>query len=363
MKQPALSLDAAMMRRCLELAGQGQGRTAPNPMVGAVIVRDGQVIAEGWHRAPGLDHAEVDAISKLGDLAQGATLYVNLEPCCHHGRTPPCTDAILNTGIRRVVVGMVDPFPRVSGEGLRILRQAGLDVVVGVEEAACRQLNLGFVRAQEQGRPAVILKAALTLDGRIADSAGHSQWITGPQARAIGHQLRDQADAVLVGSGTLLADDPALCTRGVAGGRDALPVLLDSELRCPTDARVLSAGRRPLIFAAQGTAPRELAADVVRVPGDASGLDLDAVMSTLVSRGVHTLLVEGGGRVHRSFLDRGLVDRLHLFIAPRVLAGGAGFVGGSPYSLKDAPGFVVVATSMAGPDIHVELVLPRNGDF
>ncbi|NOY25977.1 MAG: bifunctional diaminohydroxyphosphoribosylaminopyrimidine deaminase/5-amino-6-(5-phosphoribosylamino)uracil reductase RibD, partial [Oligoflexia bacterium] len=252
-----------MIRRCLELAGQGLGRTAPNPMVGAVIVRDGQVIAEGWHRAPGLEHAEVDALSKLTDCAagpagsgcaEGATMYINLEPCCHHGRTPPCTDAILNSGIARVVVGMVDPFPRVSGEGLRILRQAGLDVVVGVEQAACRQLNLGFVRAQEQGRPAVILKAALTLDGRIADAAGHSQWITGPQARAIGHQLRDQADAVLVGRGTLLADDPALCTRGVAGGRDALPVVLDSELRCPQDARVLSAGRRPLFFAAQGTA-------------------------------------------------------------------------------------------------------------
>lgn len=356
MSPPEQQADAAFMRRCLELAAQGRGRTAPNPMVGAVVVADGRVISEGWHRSPGLAHAEVDALSHLGGRAPGATMYVNLEPCCHHGRTPPCTDAILQSGIRRVVIGMVDPFPRVSGQGISILREAGLDVVLGVEEQACRALNLGFVRAQEQGRPAVVLKAALTLDGRIADAHGKSQWITGHVARAVGHGLRDAADAILVGSGTLRADDPALTTRGITGGRDAVPVVLDSDLRCPLDARVLTAGRRPLFFAAEDAQDRRLPADIVRVPRGREGLDLNAVLGELVSRGLHTLLVEGGGRVHRSFLDHGVVDRLHLFVAPRVLAGGPGWVGGPPYGLASAPRLRVESAEPVGTDLYLQLV-------
>ncbi len=355
---PAVSpdADAAFMRRCLELAAQAQGRTAPNPMVGAVVVRDGRTLAEGWHRAPGLAHAEVDALSALPQGAAGATMYVNLEPCCHHGRTPPCTDAILASGITRVVVGMVDPDPRVSGQGIRILRDAGVDVTVDVERDACRALNLGFVRAQEAGRAAVILKAALTLDGRIAAADGESRWITGPQARARGHQLRDRCDAILVGSGTLLADDPSLNTRLPEGGRDALPVVLDSRLRCPADARVLTAGRRPLFFAAEDAPARpELDVEVVRVPSGPGGLALETVLHELSRRGLQTVLVEGGGTVHRSLLDAGLVDRLHLFVAPKVLAGGPGWVGGQPYRLQDAPAFSLVATERCGDDL--ELVL------
>lgn len=348
--------DVLYMRRCLDLAAQGRGRTSPNPMVGAVIVRDGRVLAEGWHRAPGLAHAEVDALTHLGGRARGATMFVNLEPCCHHGRTPPCTDAILHSGITRVVIGMVDPFPRVSGQGIRILREAGLEVLVGVEEQASRALNLGFVRAQEQGRPAVVLKAALTLDGRIADAKGSSQWITSREARAAGHQLRDEADAVLVGSGTLHADDPALTTRGIPGGRDALPVILDTDLSCPPDARVLTAGRRPLLIAADDAPERRLPADVVRLPRGPLGVDLNAVLSTLLARGVHNLLVEGGGRVHRSFLDHGVVDRVHLFVAPRVLAGGPGWVGGEPYPLAQAPRMRLVEARPVGPDLHLQLV-------
>lgn len=349
--------DVAWMRRCLDLAARARGRTAPNPMVGAVIVRDGQVLAEGWHHAPGLAHAEVDALQQLGGQAPGATMYVNLEPCCHHGRTPPCTDAILRSGVRRVVVGMVDPFPRVSGQGIEILRAAGVEVVVGVEEGACRALNQGFVRAQEQGRPAVWLKAGMTLDGRIADAFGRSQWITGPAARAAAHALRDAADAVLVGSGTLLADDPSLTTRALAGGRDALPVVLDTELRCPPGARVLTAGRRPLLLAATDAPARDLPADIVRLPRDPSGgLELGAAMQALLARGVHTLLVEGGGRVHRSFLARGLVDRVHLFVAPSVLAGGPGWVQGAPFPLADAPRLRLDAVRPVGEDLHLELV-------
>ncbi|RME20669.1 MAG: bifunctional diaminohydroxyphosphoribosylaminopyrimidine deaminase/5-amino-6-(5-phosphoribosylamino)uracil reductase RibD [Deltaproteobacteria bacterium] len=349
-------LDATMMRRCLELAARAAGRTAPNPMVGAVIVADGAVVAEGWHRASGQAHAEVDALSKVGGRAPGATMYVNLEPCCHHGRTPPCTDAILASGVRRVVVGMVDPDPRVSGAGIRILRRAGIEVVVGVEEAACRSLNLGFLRVQEAGRAAVVLKAAITLDGRIAAADGRSRWITGPQARRAGHALRDRCDAVMVGRGTLEADDPSLTTRGIDGGRDAVPVVLDSMLRCAPGARVLHAGRRPLIFAAEDAPERsDLPAEVVRVPRDDAGLDLGAVLRELASRGLQTVLVEGGARVHRSLLDAGLVDRVHLFVAPRVLAGGPGWVAGPPYGLETAPTLSLCEVRRHGDDL--ELVL------
>jgi diaminohydroxyphosphoribosylaminopyrimidine deaminase/5-amino-6-(5-phosphoribosylamino)uracil reductase len=205
-----------------------------------------------------------------------------------------------------------------------------------------------------RARPLVVLKAGTTLDGRIADADGRSQWITGPAARQEGHRLRDALGAVLVGSGTLLADDPSLNTR-VEGGRDALPVILDSSLRIPDDARVLTAGRRPLILCAPDAPDRRLAADVVRVPRAEAGLDLHAVMAVLAERGVTGVLVEGGGRVHRSFLDAGLVDRLELFVAPRILAGGPGFVGGSPWRLSDGPAFSVVSVAVVGEDVRISM--------
>ncbi len=340
-----------LMRRCLDLAARARGRTSPNPMVGALIVKDGQVLAEGWHRAPGLAHAEVDALRQLGGQAPGATMVVNLEPCCHHGRTPPCTDAILRSGIRRVIVGMVDPFPRVSGEGLRILREAGVEVVEGVEREACRELNLGFVRAMERGRPAVHLKAGISLDGRIADHRGRSRWITSPQARRQAHQLRDACDAVLVGVGTLLADDPSLTTRAIEGGRDALPVVLDSGLRTPVGSRLLQGSRRPLLICAEDAPQVDLPADILRLPGGPG--DLRAVLAALLQRGVHNLLVEGGGAVHRSFLQAGLVDRLHLFLAPLALAEGPGWLGGPGLDLDRAPRFALRSSEPAGPDLHL----------
>jgi len=323
-------------------------------MVGAVILRDGEILAEGYHRAPGLAHAEPDALSRLEADAAGATMVVNLEPCCHHGRTAPCTDAILASGVERVVVGMVDPDRRVAGRGISILREAGLTVEVGILEEECRRLNAAYLCAVERGRPLVVLKAAATLDGRIADAQGRSQWITGAAARAAGHRLRDRLDAVLVGSGTLLADDPSLNTRA-EGGRDALPVVLDTELRCPPDARVLTAGRRPLIFCATDAQERDLGADIVRVPRGAGGLELRAVLEALVARGVHSVLVEGGGRVHRSFLDGGCADRVHLHLAPKVLAGGAGWVGGDPLSLAGAHRFTVTSVSHLGDDVLIEM--------
>jgi len=347
---------AAWMQHCLTLARKGLGRTAPNPMVGAVIVRDGVLLSEGWHESPGTAHAEVHAIQNLKAPASGSTMYVNLEPCCHHGRTPPCTDAIIAAGIQTVIVGMVDPYELVQGKGIQQLRDAGIEVEVGVERESCRALNHAYVSAIEGGRPWVTVKAAITLDGRIADSSGESQWITSEEARSAGHRMRDEHDAVMVGAGTLRADDPSLNTR-VTGGRDALPVILDTELSCSMDARVISAGRRPVLYHADNVASRpDIEADTVGVPrGENGWLNLQAVFRDLQDRGVHSVLVEGGGQVIRSLLDQQMVDRIELFIAGKLLVGGPGWVGGEPYALANAPGFEVVRSEQLGPDLHVVL--------
>jgi diaminohydroxyphosphoribosylaminopyrimidine deaminase/5-amino-6-(5-phosphoribosylamino)uracil reductase len=346
--------DEALMARALSVARRAAGRTSPNPMVGAVIARDGAVLAEGWTQPPGQDHAEPHALKQLGGRAEGATMYVTLEPCCHYGRTPPCTDAIVRSGIRRVVVGVVDPYPLVAGRGIEQLRAAGISVDVGVRESECRRMNLGFFRAVAEGLPEVTLKAAVSLDGRIASEAGESRWITGAAARDRGHRLRDTHDAVLVGVGTVLADDCGLDTR-IEGGRSAVPVVLDSSLRTPPTARVLHAGRRPIVICAEDAPPVELPADIVRVPRGGSGVDLRAALAALVVRGHHRVLVEGGGHVHRSFLDAGLVDRLELFVNGRILAGGPGMVAGPGFGLASAPAFRFVAAEPAGDDLHVSL--------
>jgi diaminohydroxyphosphoribosylaminopyrimidine deaminase/5-amino-6-(5-phosphoribosylamino)uracil reductase len=346
--------DWGFMGVALDVARRAAGRTAPNPMVGAVVVRDGQVIAEGWTQPPGQDHAEPHALGRLTGPAAGATMYVVLEPCCHWGRTPPCTDAIIRSGIQRVVIGTVDPFPLVSGRGIEALRSAGIDVLVGVREEECRRLNRGFLRAITQGLPEVTLKAAVSLDGRIASEGGESRWITGPAARACGHRLRDTHDAVLVGIGTVLADDPALDTR-IPGGRNALPVVLDTALRTPPDAKILTAGRRPLVLCAEDAPDVSLDADVVRLPRGPGGVELGAALRAVVARGHHRVLVEGGGRVHRGLLEGGYVDRIELFVAARLLAGGPGMVAGPGFALADAPAFRFTGCEPVGDDLHVTL--------
>lgn len=351
--------DVAWMRRCLTLARQGLGRTAPNPMVGAVIVRDGECLAEGWHRAPGSAHAELDALNELNRAngsARGATMYVNLEPCCHQGRTPPCTDAIIAAEIAKVVVGQVDPDHRMQGKGIAQLREAGIEVVVGVLEEEARELNRAYLSATERGRPWITVKAAITLDGRIADAQGASQWITSEAARAEGHRMRNEHDAVMVGAGTLRADNPSLNTR-MDGGRNATPVVLDTELGISPDARVLKAGKRAIVFHADDVdGSSSIDADLVGVPRDEAGkLDLPSVLSELQARGVHSVLVEGGGILIRGLLGHGMVDRIELFIAGKVLGGGPGWVGGKPYSLADAPNFHVVRSETVGPDVHLVL--------
>jgi diaminohydroxyphosphoribosylaminopyrimidine deaminase/5-amino-6-(5-phosphoribosylamino)uracil reductase len=347
--------DLRWMERCLELARQAEGRTAPNPMVGAVVVRDGAVVGQGWHARAGTPHAEVVALAQAGEAARGASIYVNLEPCCHHGRTPPCTEAIIRAGITRVVVGMVDPNPRVHGCGVGRLREAGVEVVLGVGMEACRELNRAFVTAMERGRPYVVLKAAASLDGRIATPTGESQWITSSAARAHGHGLRDRCDAILVGSGTALADDPRLSCR-LEGGRDPVPVLLDARLRVPERARMFAAGSRALVYSCQ-QAPVSHPATVIAVPpGARGGVLLDDVLAHLVRRGVHSVLVEGGGQVHRAFLEAGVFDRVLLYLAPRVLAGGPGWVAGPGISsLTESFDLELVQVTQLGPDVLLEL--------
>lgn len=348
--------DRRYMERALALARNGTGWTTPNPLVGCVLVRDGAVLAEGWHRRLGDLHAERAALRAVDFRAEGATAYVTLEPCCHHGRQPPCTDALLDAGVSRVVVAMVDPDARVSGRGIAQLRAAGVEVEVGLAESEARRLNAGFVSARERGRPFVVLKAGVTMDGRIASADGESKWITGPAARARGHALRHALDAILVGAGTLREDDPGLDTR-LPGeqGSNAVPVVLDSRLSIRGDAKVLRAGAQPVVCCASDAPERDLPADVVRVPHGPAGLDLTAVLAALHARGIQSVLVEGGARVHRSFLDAGLVDRIHLFVAPRILVSGPGWVAGTGFPLSDAPAFRLVDTRIVGDD--AELVM------
>lgn len=356
------------MGLALDLARRALGKTAPNPPVGAIIVREGVVVAEGWTQPPGHAHAEVHALQaaeSAGVNVAGATMYVTLEPCCHHGRTPPCTDAILRAGIARVVIGTVDPFPLVSGRGILQLQAAGLDVLVGVREAECRRLMLGFIRAHTSGLPEVTLKAAITLDGRIASAFGEARWITGPAAREISHRLRDQHDAIVVGIGTVLADDPALTTR-IAGGRDARPIVLDRSFRTPPAAVVLQRGTAIVYGSELGdgasteqerriSSLTSAGATVVTVPSTPRGVDVTAVLRDLARRGLHRVLVDGGAQVHRSFLDAGHVDRIELFVNARVLAGGPGFVAGDGYRLAEAPSFQIDLVERVGDDLRIGL--------
>ena len=323
------------MERCLELAATYKGRTSPNPIVGCVITDEaGEIIAEGVHRGPGTDHAEIDALKQLARVPAGATMYVNLEPCMHQGRTPPCAPVVRDSGIERVVIGMEDPIEG-HGGGARLLRRAGLDVTVGVLRAECERANRPWLVWAEQHRPAFILKAAITLDGKICTVTGQSKWITSEEARLDVHRLRAQSDAILVGIGTVLADDPLLSAR-IEGGRDPARVVLDTKLRTPLDARLLRRGPRIIIACAEAAPKsREKAlaaagAEVWRLPTHRNGrLDLHPLARRLADVDIQSVLVEGGGEVHAYLLDKRLCDELVLYVAPKVVGGPAkSWVGG-----------------------------------
>jgi diaminohydroxyphosphoribosylaminopyrimidine deaminase/5-amino-6-(5-phosphoribosylamino)uracil reductase len=360
-----VSPDERFMRRALGLAERARGLTSPNPVVGAVIVRDGEVVGEGFHRGAGQPHAEIEALAAAGARAAGAALYVTLEPCAHQGRTPPCAPAIAAAGIRRVVAAIGDPNPRVAGRGLEILRAAGVDVVSGLCAEAAERQNRVFLTAVRRGRPHVTLKAAMTLDGRIADARGASQWITGEAARREAHRLRSECDAIVVGIETVLRDDPRLTVRlGAPWPREPLRVVLDSRARTPPSARVLSSGARDRVLIAVGAGAPEAGlaalagtgAAVLRAPGADGRVDVRALLAHLAEREVRGVLVEGGGEVAASFLDAGAVDRVAVFVAPRLLGGRAapGPIGGAGRALEDAIRLERLSVRDVGGDLLIE---------
>jgi diaminohydroxyphosphoribosylaminopyrimidine deaminase/5-amino-6-(5-phosphoribosylamino)uracil reductase len=350
------------MARALALAERGRGAVEPNPMVGAVVLdAAGAVVGEGWHQRFGGPHAEVHAFAEAGDRARGGTLYVTLEPCCHHGKTPPCTDAVLRAGVRRVVAAMADPFPKVAGGGLAVLRAAGLDVTVGVGESESRELNAPYLKLLRTGRPWVIAKWAMTLDGRIATGTGDSRWISGDASRAKVHELRGRVDAVIVGRGTVLADDPKLTARP-PGPRTAARVVLsasgDLTERCHLRD---TAGDVPVIvFTAAGNEPklagwRAAGAEVVGLPASDGGVSVPAVLADLGRRRCTNALVEGGAGVLGAFFDASAIDEVWAFVAP-VVVGGAGPppVGGAGVPrIADGLRFAHVVTDRIGDDVWV----------
>jgi len=323
-------LDEYFMRRALKLALRGAGKVSPNPMVGAVLVKDGKIIAEGYHEYYGGPHAEVVALDKAGDDAKGATLYVNLEPCSHFGKTPPCAPRIVSAGIKRVVISTLDPNPLVAGKGVKLLRESGVSVTVGVLEKEAKKLNEAFFKWITQKIPFVALKVATTLDGKIATLKGESKWITSLPSRRLVHKLRAFYDAVLVGIGTVLADDPELNVRLVKG-RNPVRVILDAYLRIPENAKVLSSAGKVMVFHSQFASQeklnrlRRLGVELIEVPlYEGNLLDLRSVLEKMGELGIASVLVEGGRGVFSSFIKRRLADKLFYFLAPKLIGKGIG---------------------------------------
>ncbi len=314
------------MARALRLARKGLFTTTPNPRVGCIVVRDGAVVGEGWHRHAGEAHAEIHALTAAGKLARGATAYVTLEPCSHHGRTPPCAEALIAAGVARVVAAMRDPNPLVGGNGLEKLRAAGIACADGLMEVEARELNIGFVSRMTRGRPWVRLKVAASLDGKTALNNGKSQWITGPEARRDGHAWRARACAILTGAGTVRDDDPRLTVRDVDTDRQPLRVVVDSHLETPPGARILEGGSALVAAASEDAAKiaalRTAGAEVIVLPNPHGKVDLPRLLQALAERGVNELHVEAGHRLNGSLLREGLVDELLLYFAPTLLGSG-----------------------------------------
>lgn len=338
------ALDVHYMARALELARKGLYSTHPNPRVGCVIVREGQIVGEGWHALAGEPHAEVHALRQAGEQARGATAYVTLEPCSHHGRTPPCADALVNAGVTRVVASMQDPNPEVAGRGLLRLMTAGIAVQCGVLEAEARALNKGFIKRMETGQPYVRVKLAMSLDGRTAMASGESQWITGPEARSAVQRLRAQSSVVLTGADTVLADKARLTVRpeelglnaeltALAAARAPLRVLIDGRLRVPLDAPFFQAGSALVATCAAASARgryHDEGHEIVAMADSAGHVDLRKLLTKLGTRGVNEVLVEAGPRLAGAFTRLGLVDEFQIFIAGK-------FLGSSARPLLDLP--------------------------
>ncbi len=359
------SLDEKYMRMALRLAAKARGRTSPNPMVGAVVVKNGRAVARGWHKKAGEPHAEAIALGNAGEAARGATLYVTLEPCSHEGkRTPPCSPLVIRSGVRRVVVAMIDPNPRVSGAGVKALRFAGIRVETGLLEAEAMKLNEAFIKHISTGMPFVTLKIAQTLDGKIATASGESKWITGEEARKEGRKLRDHHDAILVGINTVLKDDPSLTAR-TANGRDPIRVIVDSKLRIPMHARVLTqkSSARTIVASIPGAPKTKIrrlqnaGVEVLLVKSDKGRVGLRALMKKLGEMDIMSVLIEGGSEVNAAALKNGIVDKAVLFIAPMLMTGRDALcsIGGrSPARLIQAIKLHGITSRFVGQDLLVE---------
>lgn len=351
------------MARALELAQRGTGLVSPNPRVGCVILRDGKLLAEGWHRRFGAPHAELDAVHNATESVEGATVVVNLEPCSHYGKTPPCADLLVERKVGRVVIGMADPNPQVAGRGIERLRQAGIDVVVGVLEEQCRHVNRFFIRHITSGIPYVVLKAAQSLDGCIATGTGQSFWITCEESRTRVHAMRAELDAVLVGANTVRHDDPELTVR-LTDGRHPIRVVLDAGLQLPLQKKLFRTplASRTLVVCsvhhnqpAQAQVLRERGVELVEVEGSVRGvLAPDVVLKALGAQGISSVLVEGGAAVYASFLRAGVVDEMQLFYAPLVIGNGIRAFGQVETEvLEHARRFTVQAVEHIGTDVLV----------
>jgi diaminohydroxyphosphoribosylaminopyrimidine deaminase/5-amino-6-(5-phosphoribosylamino)uracil reductase len=331
MTTPVDAAEALWMRRALDLAERGRGHVEPNPLVGAVLVKNGQVVGEGWHEKFGQAHAEINALAQAQAAARGATCYVTLEPCCHVGKTPPCTDALIHAGVARVAAALADPFPRVAGQGANLLRAAGVPCEFGLGEQEARRQNAPYLTLLTAGRPYVHAKWAMTLDGKIASRAGDSKWISNAASRRRAHELRGRMDAIVIGTGTALADDPLLTARP-AGPRTATRVVLDSQARLPPASQLVQTAQLvPMLLVTSSSTPeaklallRAAGCQVLMLEPDALGRpDLQHLLVHLGRQRATNLLVEGGAQVLGSFLDAGAIDEVHVFIAPRLIGGAA----------------------------------------
>jgi diaminohydroxyphosphoribosylaminopyrimidine deaminase / 5-amino-6-(5-phosphoribosylamino)uracil reductase len=358
-----MNKDHYYMKMALDLAASAKGRTNPNPIVGAILVKDGVIVGSGLHRKAGEPHAEVHAFRMAGEHAEGATLYVTLEPCSHFGKTPPCANLVKESNVARVVVAMQDPNPQVAGRGIGLLREAGIEVEVGVLEEEARLLNERFVHNMVSRTPFVISKVAMTLDGKIAAYNGHSKWITGEESRHNVHLLRNEVDAILVGIGTVLADDPMLTTRLATGGKNPIRVVLDSDLKTPLEAKIMDTTEAKTWIVAKEGADQakakvleEKGIEIIYVPKTNSGLDLAELLNKLYEKGVTDLLVEGGSEINGSFLRAGLINKYFIYVAPKILGGRdslAPFTGDNVESMDEALNVTIHSVENFGEDILI----------
>lgn len=362
--------DEKIMKYALELAVKAKGNTTPNPMVGAVIVKDGEIVGQGYHEKAGNPHAEIHALREAGEKAQGATLYVTLEPCSHHGRTPPCVDAIISAGIKKVISAMEDPNPKVSGSGFEKLKTAGIEVEVGLLKKEAQKLNEVFVCCITTGLPYVTLKTAATLDGRVATYSGKSKWITNKEARIRVHEIRAQNDAIITGIGTVLADDPQLNVRYIETCKQPLRVVIDSDLRIPINAKILDDTSKTLIFTSLSADEKKMALLAsmgieIKMAGLIEGkLDLQEILTCLTEKNIASVLVEAGPKLVTSFLKSGKVDKWHHFIAPK-LFGQDGYSYYTETGLElpqDAMKFSLSETEHIGEDLMLVLY-PKRGEI